>query len=70
MKKILLWLIRFYQHLPSVWGKPCRFTPTCSEYCYEAINRYGILQGGLMGCQRVFRCQPWSRGGLDLVPQK
>jgi len=66
MKSLALKAIRFYQMLPPVFGRPCRFVPTCSEYCYQAIDRYGILRGSLMGVKRIFRCHPWSKGGIDL----
>lgn len=43
----------------------CRFQPTCSEYTYSAIKKYGILKGGVLGLWRVLRCNPWSEGGFD-----
>lgn len=46
-------------------GLGCRFTPTCSEYTSEAINKYGILKGLRLAIIRVFRCNPWSRGGYE-----
>lgn len=70
MKKLVLGLIHFYQQLPPIWGRSCRFVPTCSEYCYQAVSRYGILQGSLLAGQRILRCHPWSKGGLDPVPTK
>lgn len=45
----------------------CRFKPTCSEYVYEAIEKHGVIKGGLKGCWRVFRCHPFSKGGWDPV---
>lgn len=75
MKKIILALIRFYQkHLAFDSGllkflfltdKACRFTPTCSEYTYQAISRYGIIRGSLKAVKRICRCHPWSQGGFD-----
>jgi hypothetical protein len=59
-------MIRFYQALPSIFGRSCRFVPTCSEYCYQAICDRGILQGSLMGVGRILRCHFWSKGGVDL----
>lgn len=78
MKKILLGLIRFYQKYLSLdtgWAKSlfltdksCRFRPTCSQYTYEAVEKYGIIRGCFLGLKRIFRCHPWSRGGDDPIP--
>lgn len=76
LKQAVLNLIRWYQatlspdHSPRKVLYPygyCRYYPTCSEYGYEAIDRYGLLKGGLMALWRVLRCNPWSRGGHDPV---
>jgi len=45
----------------------CKFHPTCSEYTYQAIEKYGILKGSLKGLKRIIRCHPWSLGGVDPV---
>jgi len=45
----------------------CRYTPTCSEYTYQAIEKYGVLKGSLMGFGRILRCNPFSKGGHDPV---
>lgn len=69
MKEIALALLRFYKRFISPALPPsCRFTPTCSEYSYEAIQRYGLLRGGWLGLRRLLRCHPWSEGGYDPVP--
>ncbi|MFA6027380.1 MAG: membrane protein insertion efficiency factor YidD [Patescibacteria group bacterium] len=46
----------------------CKFHPTCSEYSYQAIDKYGIIRGGLLSTKRVLRCHPFSRGGYDPIP--
>ncbi|MDH7486085.1 MAG: membrane protein insertion efficiency factor YidD [Anaerolineae bacterium] len=69
MKHVILALIRFYKRFISPALPPsCRFTPTCSEYSYEAIQRYGLLKGGWLGLRRIARCHPWNPGGYDPVP--
>ena len=70
MKQILLWLIRFYQSKISPLRAPCcRFTPTCSAYALEAIEKYGALKGGFLALKRLLRCNPWYKGDyFDPVP--
>lgn len=75
VKKIILNCIRFYQKTRFFHGtiarqffltdKVCRFTPTCSQYTYEAIEKYGVVKGIFKGLARVVRCHPWSAGGAD-----
>ena len=62
-------LIRLYQRFISPLLPPsCRFEPSCSHYGYEAISKYGILQGGWLAVKRISRCQPFNPGGYDPVP--
>jgi putative membrane protein insertion efficiency factor len=70
MKYVALGLIRFYQKAISPLTPPsCRFEPTCSQYGYEAINKYGLLRGGWMTIKRIGRCHPFYTGSLiDPVP--
>ena len=72
MKKILLTGIRFYQRYlsPIKGGSTCKFYPTCSQYAKEAIEKYGALKGGRLAVWRILRCNPFTRGGYDPVPQK
>ncbi len=61
-------LIRIYQRfLSPLIGDVCRFTPSCSRYTYQAIEKYGLLKGGIMGAWRICRCNPFCRGGDDPV---
>lgn len=61
--------IRIYQRFVSPLLPPsCRFTPSCSKYTVEAIQRHGALRGGLMGAWRLLRCNPFGKGGHDPVP--
>ena len=69
MKHLFLFLIRFYRKAISPCRPPCcRFTPTCSQYALEAIEKYGALKGGLLSLWRVLRCNPFCKGGYDPVP--
>lgn len=70
MKKVLLFLIRFYRKYMSPYklSGHCIYIPTCSEYALEAIEKYGALKGGLLTAWRILRCNPFSKGGFDPVP--
>ena len=71
MKRVGLAAIRFYQRRISP-GLPaaCRFQPTCSQYGYEAVERFGLLRGGVMTVWRLLRCTPFTPGGYDPVPDR
>lgn len=76
-KLLVLKLIRLYQKYLSfdtglfrilfLTEKTCRFTPRCSEYAHQAIDKYGIIKGGALGLKRLVRCHPWNPGGHDPV---
>jgi putative membrane protein insertion efficiency factor len=70
MKTVALSLLRFYKARVSP-GLPsaCRYTPTCSEYAMEAIERHGVLRGSWLATRRLVSCNPFSRGGYDPVPE-
>jgi len=69
MKRLALKLIRFYQlALSPVMLPSCRFTPTCSQYTYEAISEFGLVKGVWLGVRRLARCHPFHPGGYDPVP--
>jgi putative membrane protein insertion efficiency factor len=66
---LALLLIRFYKKAISPFlPSSCRFYPTCSEYTYQAIEKYGLLRGGWLGARRIARCNPFNPGGVDPVP--
>lgn len=80
MKKIILSAIRLYQKtsflhidlLKMIFSTQsiCRFYPTCSNYTYLAVERFGVLRGLWLGAKRIIRCNPWNKGGVDPVPDK
>lgn len=66
MKALVLVMIKFYKlFISPMLGKNCRFYPTCSEYTYQAIEKYGLLKGILLGIKRILRCNPFNPGGYD-----
>ena len=68
MKKFLVYTINFYQkYLSFLFGRNCRFQPTCSQYAKESIELHGSFVGGYYSMLRVLRCGPWSVGGVDEV---
>ncbi|HPC56608.1 MAG TPA: membrane protein insertion efficiency factor YidD [Caldisericia bacterium] len=69
MKKLILILIKFYQKFISPMFPPsCRYTPTCSQYTLEAVEKYGPIKGLFLGFKRILRCNPFFPGGEDPVP--
>lgn len=65
---MLLALIRLYQSISRLTPPSCIYTPTCSQYGYEAIGRYGVVCGGWLAVKRIGRCHPWAHGGYDPIP--
>lgn len=78
MKNFILFLVRLYQKTSIfhtqlmrqlfLTDKVCRFTPTCSEYTYQAVKKYATGRGLWLGFKRILRCHPWNKGGFDPVP--
>lgn len=68
MRKFAVGPIRMYRRFVSPMLPPsCRYWPSCSEYALQAIQKHGVLKGGLLGAWRIMRCNPWSKGGIDPV---
>ncbi len=68
MKSVALGLLRLYKRwISPAFPAACRYVPTCSEYAMEAVERYGVVRGGLMAGWRLLRCHPLAQGGLDAV---
>ncbi len=71
MKRPLIWLIKLYKKYISSKTPPCcKYYPTCSTYGIEAIDRFGALKGSALTIWRILRCNPFSRGGYDPVPER
>jgi len=70
MKHVLIKLIKLYQKIPGDFHNSCKYIPTCSNYAIEAINEYGIIKGSFMAIKRILKCNPFSKGGVDLVPKR
>jgi putative membrane protein insertion efficiency factor len=69
IRRPFLALIRLYQRwISPLLPNTCRYHPSCSQYTYEAIEKYGLVKGGLLGAWRILRCNPYSKGGFDYVP--
>jgi len=74
IKKILaipfIWIVRFYQAAISPYTPAsCRYSPTCSSYTLEALQKHGVFKGGMLALKRIFSCHPWGGSGYDPVPE-
>ncbi len=74
MNILIIKILKFYKNIISpvlemVFGKACRFTPTCSEYTITALERFGTKRGLAVGIKRFARCHPWGGSGWDPVPE-
>jgi hypothetical protein len=75
MKKIITLALKAYKKFLSVilgmlLGDACRFTPTCSQYALEAVDKHGAFKGGVLTLKRISRCHPFGKMGFDPVPEK
>lgn len=69
LTKLLIGMIRLYQITLSPWlGGACRYTPTCSNYGIQALEKYGAFKGSWLTIKRVLSCNPWGGSGYDPVP--
>lgn len=70
-KKLFTLPIKLYQRCISpLLPRTCKYYPTCSHYAITAIERFGVVKGLIMAIWRLLRCNPWSNGGVDYVPEK
>lgn len=70
MKYILIFLIQCYQKIPGNFHSQCKFIPSCSHYAVEAITEYGVIKGSFLTLKRILKCNPFHKGGIDLVPRR
>lgn len=69
LQRVLIKAVRGYQLVVSPWFAPtCRYYPSCSRYAIDALSTHGAVKGLVMSAWRLLRCNPWSRGGVDVVP--
>jgi len=70
MKKIIILLVKAYRAVISPLIPPsCIYTPTCSQYAIEAVEKHGAVRGTVLAVKRLSRCHPWHKGGYDPVPE-
>ena len=70
MKRLLIGLVHFYQRAISPHLQPrCRYSPSCSHYAVEALERFGAFKGSLLAIRRILRCNPLGGSGYDPVPE-
>jgi putative membrane protein insertion efficiency factor len=73
MKDLLIFTLKIYKKfispfLEALFGKACRFTPSCSQYTIEALEKYGARRGLALGIKRFLKCHPWGGSGYDPIP--
>jgi putative membrane protein insertion efficiency factor len=71
MRYILIFIVKIYKRFISPLKPPCcKYYPTCSAYAVEALRKHGAVKGIILAAWRLLRCNPWSLGGIDYVPDK
>ncbi len=69
MSRLLMFLVKMYRFFISpLLGSNCRFSPSCSAYAMQALEKHGALRGSWLALKRILRCHPWHPGGADPVP--
>jgi putative membrane protein insertion efficiency factor len=69
MSRLLMFIVKMYRFFISpLLGSNCRFSPTCSTYAMQALEKHGALRGSWLALKRILRCHPWHPGGADPVP--
>lgn len=69
-RRVLIGIMHVYRFLISpLYGNVCRFYPSCSAYCVEALHKHGAIRGVFLTARRLLRCNPWNAGGYDPVPE-
>ena len=70
MKNLTIKIIKVYQRLPFRSHSSCKYIPTCSNYAIDALNEYGFIKGSIMSIKRILKCNPLSKGGIDIVKRR
>ena len=70
MQKIMIRLIKLYQKMPLRSHSKCKFIPTCSNYAISVLNDYGCFKGTWLTIKRILKCNPFTKGGIDLPPER
>ncbi len=70
VKRLLIKLIKIYQKTPLNSHYKCKYIPTCSNYAIRVINDFGALKGSILAIKRILKCNPKSKGGIDLPPER
>ena len=70
LKRIIIYLIRKYQEIPFKSHYTCKYIPTCSNYAIMVYNDFGFFKGSFLTIKRILKCNPFSKGGIDLPPKR
>lgn len=70
VKQILIRIVKLYQKIPLKSHSRCKYIPTCSNYAISVLNDFGAIKGSWLTIKRLIRCNPFSKGGIDLPPKK